>query len=231
MKILLHICCAPCAVFPLEALKASGHRVRGFFSNPNIHPYQEYHRRASTLEAYAAKAGTIASDGNGANSPYALSLSRHLGEQGLEVTKLFRLVRDDVLAATGQRQAAFARASIPTMAAKESAFVQAVDNDDLPNALLGATVGGFLHPDQRELCRAFVPRYFDAITRVWNERTNEMAQIVVEGLYPAQIVEPGTLALTDAFLARTDIPEGARRLVNEGRDGIERSLRCQAVDS
>ncbi len=57
MKILLHICCAPCTIYPLEALTAMGHQVRGFFSNPNIHPYQEYLRRAATLESYAAKAG------------------------------------------------------------------------------------------------------------------------------------------------------------------------------
>jgi hypothetical protein len=57
MKILLHICCAPCTVYPLEVLVASGHQVRGFFFNPNIQPYQEYLRRAETLETYAAKAG------------------------------------------------------------------------------------------------------------------------------------------------------------------------------
>ena len=55
MKILLHICCAPCAVYPLEILSASGHQVRGFFYNPNIHPYQEFARRMATLEDYAAK--------------------------------------------------------------------------------------------------------------------------------------------------------------------------------
>ncbi len=55
MKILLHICCAPCTVYPLQAMSAMGHQVRGFFSNPNIHPYQEYLRRAATLESYAAK--------------------------------------------------------------------------------------------------------------------------------------------------------------------------------
>jgi len=57
MKILLHICCAPCAVYPLQVLRASGHQVRGFFSNPNIHPYQEHLRRADTLETFAAKVG------------------------------------------------------------------------------------------------------------------------------------------------------------------------------
>jgi epoxyqueuosine reductase len=55
MKILLHICCAPCTIYPLEAMTAAGHRVRGFFFNPNIHPYQEFTRRAATLEEFAAK--------------------------------------------------------------------------------------------------------------------------------------------------------------------------------
>jgi predicted adenine nucleotide alpha hydrolase (AANH) superfamily ATPase len=54
MKILLHICCAPCAVYPVRALADSGHRVRGFWFNPNVHPYQEYARRLATLESYAA---------------------------------------------------------------------------------------------------------------------------------------------------------------------------------
>jgi len=57
MKILLHICCAPCTIYPVEALQAAGHQVRGFFFNPNIHPYQEFARRAATLEEYAAQTG------------------------------------------------------------------------------------------------------------------------------------------------------------------------------
>ncbi len=57
MKILLHVCCAPCTVYPREILSVSGHHVRGFFFNPNIHPYQEYLQRAASLETYAAKVG------------------------------------------------------------------------------------------------------------------------------------------------------------------------------
>jgi epoxyqueuosine reductase len=55
MKILLHICCAPCAVYPADVLAAAGHQVRGFFFNPNIHPYQEFARRMASLEDYAAQ--------------------------------------------------------------------------------------------------------------------------------------------------------------------------------
>jgi predicted adenine nucleotide alpha hydrolase (AANH) superfamily ATPase len=48
MKILLHTCCGPCALFPLQQLRAAGHQVTGFFFNHNIHPYQEYARRRDT---------------------------------------------------------------------------------------------------------------------------------------------------------------------------------------
>ena len=56
MKILLHICCAPCAIYPLEILRSEGFEVMGFFYNRNIHPYQECQRRENVLKAYAEQA-------------------------------------------------------------------------------------------------------------------------------------------------------------------------------
>ena len=55
MDILLHICCAPCAIYPLEALRASGARVTGFFFNHNIHPYQEHLRRLDAVKQYSTQ--------------------------------------------------------------------------------------------------------------------------------------------------------------------------------
>lgn len=57
MNILLHICCAPCAIFPVEDLRREGHKVGGFFYNPNIHPYSEYLKRKEEVERYAKKTG------------------------------------------------------------------------------------------------------------------------------------------------------------------------------
>jgi epoxyqueuosine reductase len=57
VKILLHICCANCAINPLQHLKEEGHEVIGYFFNPNIHPYQEYQRRLETLRQYSEKIG------------------------------------------------------------------------------------------------------------------------------------------------------------------------------
>jgi len=53
MKVLLHICCAPCSIYVLRQLRNEGADVLGYFYNPNIHPYREFQRRLATLEDYA----------------------------------------------------------------------------------------------------------------------------------------------------------------------------------
>jgi predicted adenine nucleotide alpha hydrolase (AANH) superfamily ATPase len=52
MKILLHSCCAPCLVIPLDDLRSEGHDITTLFYNPNIHPYSEYLRRLDAFTAY-----------------------------------------------------------------------------------------------------------------------------------------------------------------------------------
>ena len=57
MKLLLHICCAPCANRPLADLQAQGHDVTGFWYNPNIHPFTEYRARRNTVRDYLQEIG------------------------------------------------------------------------------------------------------------------------------------------------------------------------------
>jgi len=57
MKILLHICCANCAIYPLEQMQEKGENAVGYFFNPNIHPYQEYQKRLDALKIYSEKVG------------------------------------------------------------------------------------------------------------------------------------------------------------------------------
>ena len=52
MKVLMHICCAPCANRPIASLQAEGHQVTGFWYNPNIHPFTEYRSRRNTVRDY-----------------------------------------------------------------------------------------------------------------------------------------------------------------------------------
>lgn len=56
-RLLLHACCGPCLIEPLEALAAEAAHVTIVFANSNIHPAEEYERRRDTLRAYADKLG------------------------------------------------------------------------------------------------------------------------------------------------------------------------------
>ena len=136
--------------------------------------------------------------------------------------------------ATGQRAAAAARAAIPTAAAKAAAWAAVVDSDALPNALQAATINGLGRVHDRALLRPFVAPYFDGLERVWAERTNEMAQNIVTGLYPTELAddaEADVAGATDAWLAaHPDAAPALRRLVVEARDGVRRTLAAQAAD-
>ena len=57
MKILLHICCAPCANYPVSILNTEGFNLMGYFYRHNIHPYTECLRRQRTLQEYADAIG------------------------------------------------------------------------------------------------------------------------------------------------------------------------------
>jgi len=53
MRILLHICCAPCSIYTIKELRSEGAQLSGYFYNPNIHPYTEFSKRLETLKEYA----------------------------------------------------------------------------------------------------------------------------------------------------------------------------------
>lgn len=57
MNILLHICCGPCAIVPVDALRRQGHVVTGYFHNPNIHPYREFKKRLAGASQLAEACG------------------------------------------------------------------------------------------------------------------------------------------------------------------------------
>jgi Caspase domain len=66
----------------------------------------------NVLVAYAARDGTTALDGDGRNSPFAAALLRNIETPGLEVTFMFRNVRDDVMEATRNEQQPFVYGSL-----------------------------------------------------------------------------------------------------------------------
>jgi uncharacterized caspase-like protein len=84
----------------------------------------------NTLIAFAARAGSTASDGDSKNSPFTAALIKYLPKPGLDLRKAFGFTRDDVLKATNNRQEPFVYGSLggddvalvpaPTVAASAS---------------------------------------------------------------------------------------------------------------
>jgi len=57
LKLLLHICCAPCSIYPVKVLKEMDMDIMGFFYRYNIHPFQECMKREETLTQYSESIG------------------------------------------------------------------------------------------------------------------------------------------------------------------------------
>jgi aminopeptidase N len=133
--------------------------------------------------------------------------------------------------ASGEREAALARALLPTAAGKAEVWERLVGRDALPNWLHRALLQGFQHPAQAKLTAPYVERFFAAAGRVWAERDSEPAQEFLVLGYPAYQVSPATVAATDEWLGRDGHAPPLRRLVAEGRDGIVRALRAREKDA
>jgi len=56
MRLVVHVCCAPCLAATLPAFRERG-EVLPFFYNPNIHPLLEFRKRLKALDVFAEREG------------------------------------------------------------------------------------------------------------------------------------------------------------------------------
>ncbi len=138
------------------------------------------------------------------------------------------LEKDDT--ANGQQSAARARATIPTLEAKQAALVAALDDHTISNVVLRNMALGFTHVNDPATLEPLVPLYFESIRRVWDERSFQLAQYIVHGFYPSPIATPALVAATDAWLAANAEPPALRRMVVEELAGVQRALAAQERD-
>ena len=133
--------------------------------------------------------------------------------------------------ASGEREAALARALLPTVENKARVWTELTGDAELPNWLHRSLLQGFQHPTQVALTAPYAPKFFDAVGGVWARSDSEPAQEFVMLAYPAYQVTEETVRLTDEWLARDGHPASLRRLVAEGRDGVLRALKARAKDT
>ncbi|TYL89533.1 hypothetical protein FXB40_35530 [Bradyrhizobium rifense] len=94
----------------------------------------------NVLVAYAARDGTTALDGDARNSPFAAALLRNIEVPGVEVTFMFRNVRDDVMEATRNEQQPFVYGSLSRKAIYLAARPPAGAEEAAPSSPLPAVI-------------------------------------------------------------------------------------------
>jgi aminopeptidase N len=129
----------------------------------------------------------------------------------------------------GERHAGTCRAALPSPASKRETW-ETITSGKLTIAMFRAVLAGFSEPDQQDLTGPYRSEYFAVISDVWRDWSSAMAQDFVETAYLVCPVSPETISATDSYLSSQNPPASLRRLLIEGRDDIQRSLRCQARD-
>ncbi|MEV6299812.1 aminopeptidase N [Actinoplanes sp. NPDC051861] len=132
--------------------------------------------------------------------------------------------------ASGEREAAIARALLPTPDNKARVWAELTGPAAPPNWLNRSLLQGFQSTRQVALTAPYAEKFFDVVGDVWARSDSEPAQEFATLAYPSLQISEETVALTDAWLARDGQPASLRRLVAEGRDGILRALKARAKD-
>jgi uncharacterized caspase-like protein len=150
-----------------------------------------------TLVAYSAKGGTVASDGSGRNSPFMEGLLANIEEPGIDVSLMFRKVRDSVLKATGNVQEPFVYGSLP---GEELYLVPAVAVADAPVPETTPVAAPAKGSEQEEFAWSLVKDSGDA------DKLQQYLFAYPEGVH---VTEAITLikALRDAKVAVVNEPE------------------------
>ncbi|MEO8528968.1 MAG: ERAP1-like C-terminal domain-containing protein, partial [Pseudolysinimonas sp.] len=135
-----------------------------------------------------------------------------------------QLAKDNT--ANGQQAAARARAT----GDKKGALAAALTDATIPNVILRSSGVGYQHVNDPSALESLITPYFDALDRIWKERSYKIAEYVILGFYPAPLVSQELVDATNAWLdAHPDIP-ALRRLVVENLAGVERALTAQQRD-
>lgn len=131
--------------------------------------------------------------------------------------------------ATGQEGAARCRAALPTPEAKAAAWSRLFDSDDLSNYLFTATAQGFWQPEQADLVREYVPRFYPAATALGARRGAAMAEAAGRYAFPAFAIDQESLALGESHLTDPTLTPALHRKLTDQLADLHRALRVRTA--
>ena len=161
----------------------------------------------------------------------SLCAAGHLGQDRVDAM----LQEDDTV--NGRERALQAGYARPDAAVKAQAFQRAYADRELTNDQLISVISGFNRAREAALLAPHAPEYFAALEDTFRDRSFEVAEELIEGLYPYDLVgfqeETGVdvLGMTQSWLdSHPDSPAALRRLVLESQSVAQRIATAQARD-
>ncbi|MER6912863.1 aminopeptidase N [Streptomyces sp. NPDC000594] len=130
--------------------------------------------------------------------------------------------------ATGREGAARCRAALPTAEAKAAAWERMYTSDTLTNYLFTATAQGFWQPEQAELVREYIERFWPAVIDLAERRGPAIAEAAGRYAFPLHAVDEETLRQGEAALDRPGLLPALRRRLADQLDDLRRALAVRA---
>ncbi|WP_019885421.1 aminopeptidase N [Streptomyces purpureus] len=137
------------------------------------------------------------------------------------------LARDP--SATGQEGAARCRAALPTPEAKAAAWSRLFDTDHLSNYLFTAVAQGFWQPEQAELVRQYVPRFYPDAIALAARRGPAIAEAAGRYAFPVHAVDADSLHTGEQHLTNDDLTPALRRKLVDQLDDLRRALHVRTL--
>ncbi|MFI6872087.1 aminopeptidase N [Streptomyces sp. NPDC050400] len=134
--------------------------------------------------------------------------------------------------ATGQEGAARCHAALPDPQAKATAWDALFTTDpdrELSNYLFTATAQGFWQPEQSDLLRGYVPRYFTDATALAARRGPAIAEAAGRHAFPVHAIDTDTLRLGNQCLTEGTPTPALRRKLADQLDDLARALKVRGA--
>jgi aminopeptidase N len=123
----------------------------------------------------------------------------------------------------GAVHAARCRAALPTPDAKAAAWKLVTQDTEASNYVLYATCEGFWQPEQPELTKSYVRRYFDEIPATAGLRSGWVVSETAKLAYPVYAVAADTVRLAEEVLG-DDLDVGVRRSIADRTHDLRRAV-------
>ncbi len=194
-----------------------------------------YAAAAHTDDALAFLAGlldgTVTLDGLAVDTDLRWTLLTGLAANGKadQAEIEAELERDQTI--SGQEHAAAALTVRPTAEAKEQAWRDAIERDDVPNETQRSIAFSFPAAGQADLLAPYLERYLEVADTIWEEKGVQRASTALEYMFLMPLVSDETVARLDEWLEHSQANPAAKRYVREGRSDMVRALAAQAKDA